>query len=226
VCGIDIDCVSNICEDTTCCATTCAGACKRCDVAGSQGTCKNVDVNLQVTGCTGSQACDGAGNCKTKNGQSCVNNTECLTGQCQDGVCCNAACSGACARCDIAGSVGTCKNVDPGGQVANCTGTMACDGNNNCRKVDGQSCGGNNECSSGNCVDEDLMTGGLQGICCNTSCTELCKSCDGSKTEGGVNGVCDLIKTKTDPDEECPNSCNTSSGNGCCFFNGSMNICK
>ena len=227
MCGQDIECLGKVCEDLTCCNAACAGPCRRCDIMGKQGTCSNVDANAQVTGCTGAQACDGSGNCKTKNGQSCGGNAECMSNVCQDGVCCNNGCAGACARCDIPGSIGTCTNVAPGEQVAGCTGTSACDGSNGCKKVNGQACAAGSECVSGFCVDEDLATSGTQGVCCNAACTDVCKSCAGAKTVGGINGVCDLILHKTDPDDECSGvGCNSANGGGCCFFNGSTNVCK
>jgi hypothetical protein len=44
----------------------------------------------------------------------------------------------------------------------------------------GETCGGNDECESGICSE---------GICCNETCTEPCKSCDGTQT-GGTTGLC------------------------------------
>ena len=42
------------------------------------------------------------------NGQPCSMATDCASGQCADGVCCNVDCSGRCRACNLAGSVGTC----------------------------------------------------------------------------------------------------------------------
>src|SRR5262249_46636242 len=119
-CALDTDCITGFCADGICCDNACNGACNRCDITGSQGTCKAVDANMQPMGCSGNQACDGAGNCKSSNGQSCGAGTDCLSSNCQDGVCCNSACAGACARCDIPGSIGTCNNVAIGLQVQGC----------------------------------------------------------------------------------------------------------
>lgn len=216
VCALDNECLSDVCEDTVCCNVVCGGACKRCDIGGNNGTCGNVAKDTEPTGCASPSACDGAGNCKTQGGKPCGGNSECISGFCQDGVCCNSSCNGACARCDVAGSVGTCKNVTTGEQVTGCNGNNACDGNNGCKLVNGQSCTAANQCATGFCVDEDPAAGVL-GFCCDAACTETCKSCAAAKTIGGVNGACDFIKVKTDPDNECSaNMCNGANGKGCC----------
>ncbi|MBL8715439.1 MAG: hypothetical protein JNL79_05555 [Myxococcales bacterium] len=69
-------------------------------------------------------------------GGACAKATECASGFCVDGVCCNAACGGQCEACDVAGSVGTCSPVSgaPHGARTACvaagTGVCArmCDG--------------------------------------------------------------------------------------------------
>jgi hypothetical protein len=60
--------------------------------------------------------------------------TECASGFCVDGVCCNAACTGQCEACDAAGLLGTCSPVigAPHGARTACGGTgcaaTKCDG--------------------------------------------------------------------------------------------------
>jgi hypothetical protein len=206
-CAVNADCLSGICEDLVCCDVECAGACERCDLGAGKGTCGFVPQNMQVSGCTGSQACDGNGGCKNVVGQPCGSNGECLSGFCQDGYCCNSACAGTCARCDQPGKVGICTNLTAGYQVGGCNGTMACDGMNGCKKVNGQTCAANGECASGFCTD---------GFCCNVQCNGLCQACAATKTMG-VNGTCSNITDKIDPDDECFGAgCNTNNGNGCC----------
>jgi len=48
------------------------------------------------------------------NGSACQTGSECGSGFCVDGVCCNNACSGLCERCDISSSVGMCSPVPSG----------------------------------------------------------------------------------------------------------------
>jgi hypothetical protein len=38
-CAADSGCVSGICADGVCCATTCTGACRSCNVTGQEGVC-------------------------------------------------------------------------------------------------------------------------------------------------------------------------------------------
>lgn len=48
-------------------------------------------------------------------GPACGAPTDCASGHCVDGVCCESACGGACEACDLPGSVGRCEPV-PAGQ--------------------------------------------------------------------------------------------------------------
>jgi hypothetical protein len=211
MCSLDADCLSGLCQDGVCCNADCAGACNRCDLPGMVGQCGYVPSGMSVSGCTGSKACDGNGGCKTTNGQSCGSDGECLSTFCQDGVCCNNACSGVCAVCNLGGTVGTCTNVPQGGQPGGCNGTKACDGMNGCKKVNGQACSQASDCASGFCPDE----GADQKYCCDKACSGTCQSCRADKTGLATNGICGFIKAKTDPDMEC-SGCNMASGHGCC----------
>ena len=85
---------------------------------------------------------------------ACAAGSECGTGNCTDGVCCNAACAGACDACDVPGFVGTCSPRPDGSSCANAS---YCDGVETCR-------GG--ACSPGApvaCVDPD----GLVPLACS-----------------------------------------------------------
>lgn len=220
-CMIDGDCLSGVCEDNVCCDQPCDGACYRCDLPATTGTCTAVDLDQQVTGCTGTKACDGNGNCKTLQGLTCGGNSECLSGFCEDSVCCDMACPGSCARCNLAGGVGTCGSVPQGQQPPGCGGTNACDGMGGCKKINGQTCTAGSECASGFCPDEVVGP----KYCCNTDCTGTCQSCAAAKTNG-TNGVCSNIKDKTDPDGECTVSgmtCNGGNGSHCCNGAGMCN---
>lgn len=107
-----------------------------------------------------------------------------------------------------------------GGQVSGCNTNNACDGSNNCKKLDGQTCAGGSECLSNNLPERWRRHGDR----CDTACAGLCMSCAGTKTVGAINGVCDLIKDKTIY-SECAGSC-MGNGNGCCVFSGGMNVCQ
>jgi len=215
-CAGPTDCLSGNCEDSVCCNVACAGACKACNLPNKVGVCSNVDANAQPAGCDTTKACDANGNCKNLNGQPCNSGFECVNGVCTDSTCCNSQCMGSCARCDLAGSVGTCMNVPAGQQVSNCNNTQACDGNNVCKKASGQTCNMPSECATGFCPSE---VG--QKFCCDAACTDNCLSCAGGKTTLGTNGICSFVKTNTDPNDNCAGTCN--SGTNCCDGAGMCN---
>ncbi len=71
-------------------------------------------------------------------------------------------------------------------------------------KEPGGACARNAECSSGFCVD---------GVCCDTPCSEACVACTAAKKGSGVDGACGPVAEDTDPDDDCapdpgyPTSC-------------------
>jgi hypothetical protein len=46
-------------------------------------------------------------------GGDCITPSQCATGFCVDGVCCNAACNPSFGRCDLPGQRGTCAGISP-----------------------------------------------------------------------------------------------------------------
>jgi hypothetical protein len=87
VCSSDGECVDGSCTDGVCCNTTCDTQCFSCNQANSLGTCTPVvkydeDPNAMTT-CMGMRACNGIGLCLLKDGQTCVNNGDCISGKCQ-----------------------------------------------------------------------------------------------------------------------------------------------
>ncbi len=89
------------------------------------------------------------------------------------------------------------------------TVTQAC-------KSQGTSCSLTSECCAGSCAD---------GVCCNSSCTGTCVSCN---LAGGV-GVCSYIPSGQDPVDECygtgtcGGTCNNSGG---CQYPGTSVTCS
>ena len=153
-------CGSGSCVDGVCCGTTCTATCMSCKVTGSLGTCINVpsgqtDSNATVT-CTAPNACNGAGACKKSNGQACALGTDCVSGSCADGVCCNTACATACMACNLVATMGTCSNIASGQPDANpanaCTGINLCNGAGGCKLAPGQPCMLAAQCSSNLCT--------------------------------------------------------------------------
>jgi len=197
VCAMGTTCLSANCVDGVCCANACAGTCKACNVAGSVGSCVNVPLNSDDTfpanACVGTNSCDGNGACKKDNGASCSLAGECLSGNCVDNVCCGSASCATCQTCN-GGTPGTCTNITSGqpdnNPVAACTGNNQCDGNGACKKINGQSCAAVGDCLSGFCVDT---------VCCNTSCTTSCNSCNVT----GLAGTCSIAWAGDDPHNNC-----------------------
>ena len=201
------ECMSGNCVDGVCCNSGCGASCNACNVAGSVGTCTPIpsgtDPGNECNGNGGNDVCNGAGQCKEINGTGCVMGTECLSGFCQDGVCCNNTCTGTCQSCNLAGTVGMCTNIangqDPGNE---CAGVTTCNGAGACTKLpDGTSCSVAGECMSGNCID---------GVCCDTACGAACFSCN----LGGSAGTCTPIPLGTDPGNDCPGNGGTDVCNG------------
>ncbi|HRI65841.1 MAG TPA: hypothetical protein PK156_16455 [Polyangium sp.] len=207
-CMDSAECASTFCADGICCANACTGGCMTCNATGSPGTCSNILFGAEdIPLCTGTNSCDGMGVCKRDNGQPCGMNTDCTSGFCADGVCCNEGCTQSCRTCNRTGSVGTCTNVPAGSFDTNgnppCTTSSQCDGNGVCKALNGVACNAGPECLSGFCAD---------GFCCGNICNQLCRSC-AATLNGGTDGVCGNTKVGLDPDNECPGTCN---GAGMC----------
>ncbi|MBK8255273.1 MAG: hypothetical protein IPK82_21760 [Polyangiaceae bacterium] len=209
------ECSSNFCVDGVCCNTACNTLCNACTAVkkgtGTDGTCGVVSAGLDPDAeCAGTLACNGASLCKVPTGEACVAGTDCITGFCADGVCCNAACTGSCQACTAAkkgsGTDGSCGNIaistDPDNE---CFGAITCNGSGACGSLaNGSTCTANGECSSGFCVD---------GVCCNSVCNTLCNACTAVKKGSGADGTCGVVASGLDPDAECAGAqvCNGSS---------------
>ncbi|MBI5481377.1 MAG: choice-of-anchor D domain-containing protein, partial [Deltaproteobacteria bacterium] len=188
-CVIGGDCASGFCKDGVCCDTACTTPCKSC----TTGTCTTVASAEDPPECTGSYTCDAGGVCRLKGGQSCTLPSDCGTGFCKDGVCCNAACTAPCLSC----STGTCTPVVSGDDNPECTGTATCDVAGACRQKNGQGCAAASDCASGFCKD---------GKCCNTACDQACLSC--------LTGACTPVVSADDV-PECTGN-NTCDATGAC----------
>ncbi len=131
----------------------------------------------------------------------CEDNSECSSGFCVDGVCCDRACEGTCEACGTPGLVGVCSPVSgaPRGTRDECE--MCADGSCVGAPLSaGEMCGASLECESEICVggtcrggengdacaSGDDCLGGIctDGVCCERACGSPCKACDVAGSEG------------------------------------------
>jgi len=211
------NCKSGNCVDGVCCAQTaaqCNGTCKSCNVPGSAGTCANVLPGSPDDTCPSDLACDSSQQCKALLGHACTSFSECASGQCTDGVCCNTACNGTCQVCNLAAKRGTCSPVpkdieDPPTCVSDDVTPRACDGTGTCgagKRAAGKPCTAGVQCQSTYCVD---------GFCCGSACNTACYTCG----KAGSEGSCTYIAvgypdhSATTPCDSPNQSCN---GSGTC----------
>ena len=106
--------------------------------------------------------------------------TDCASGHCADGVCCNSDCNGTCQQCNLAAKPGTCSPVPSGIEdPPNCTSdpvnSRFCDGSGVCSAGPraGKPCTAGVQCTSKFCID---------GFCCNSSCANTCYTCGIART--------------------------------------------
>jgi hypothetical protein len=157
---------------------TCTGTTKLCN-----GTC--IATTSCCGGCTGGTPVCSNGTCVAKTiGDACSTSTECGTGVCADGVCCNVACVGQCESCATANSKGTCTPVTTPRTACAGSGVCAgvCDGSTQNRKAcvypdDKTSCGAGASCASGKLATAAVCNGA--GTCNGstiTPCTYGCRT--------------------------------------------------
>jgi len=169
---------------TECKPGTCDGASvSDTNVCDGEGRCKagptticapfNCDQKTSkcATTCTSNTDCAAGilcvnGSCGPKpNGAVCGKDSECKSGFCTDGLCCNVACKGACISCNQQGRGGTCWPIDVGGAdphtvcqtqaPATCGMTGACDGIGGCARFAAQIV-----CTAPSCSGDRLNTAG------------------------------------------------------------------
>ncbi len=101
-------------------------------------------------------------------GLSCTTNSQCATGFCMSGVCCDTACNGGCGACNLTGKVGTCSAVANGTVCRASTGT--CDVAETCngtvltcpadgKAANGTTCNDSNACTSGDTCQSGVCGG-------------------------------------------------------------------
>lgn len=219
-CSTKNECVTGYCADGVCCNAACSSTCESCinaDTGGIDGICGYIQTNTDpYNECGGTDVCNGSGSCVKILGEPCATGSDCLSGNCVDGVCCDTSCKYSCEACiatKTGGADGTCENIiantDPDNE---CADSLVCGVTGVCGKPLGAKCSTGSECSSKICVEG--------GVCCNTTCSSTCESCIGVLT-GGVDGTCSHITDGLDPYGECgaTHYCNGYGGCQTCFDN-------
>lgn len=217
-------CASGTCDDKGICVNcTKDGDCQ----TGTTPTCDqtlNTCISCSDTIKNGTETTpDCGGNCKICDGDACSKGMDCKSGQCFDGVCCNAACAGLCQACNLPGSIGVCTSV-PAGQpdATDCDSPMdACNGAGACKKAAGAMCAQGSECGSGFCFaglcrteDGGDCTTGL--TCASGSCLNLkCADCGGAGD--CASAVCTAMTCKAPLGAACEGD--SDCGAGTCQFN-------
>jgi len=134
-CTDGAQCASSFCVDGVCCGNACVGPCRSCNQPNNDGICMPYAQGTNPAAeCTGGMTCNGAGACgpatggPKANGELCTATTDCVSGFCKDGVCCNNACDTPCRTCET----GTCTNVTRKPDPPECYGTMTCNAAGKC----------------------------------------------------------------------------------------------
>ncbi|APR78023.1 Tryptophan synthase alpha chain [Minicystis rosea] len=162
----------NVCG---CTPKTCAQLGKTCGTV-SDGCVGTLNCNDSTKNGTETDVDCGGTTCGNKcgNGKTCSAGSDCTSGFCVDGVCCNSACTGTCQACTAAlkgsGPDGTC------GAIA--TGT---DPNNECQDQGQTSCGNDGFCDgAGACRKYTSGTVCTAASCASSSTLTKAKTCNGT----------------------------------------------
>jgi hypothetical protein len=189
---------ASVCNGSGACTVVATSACASnlCATDGS-GKCSG---SCTAASCSTGFYCDSTGTCaKTlDNGVSCSVGTQCSSGYCVDGVCCDGQCNGQCQSCAASGSVGKCAAVKgaPMSPRAACGGTGKCTAQ--CDGTNGSACtypGSSTVCTPASCSTGNLTT---QSVCNGSgSCTAATTNTCPSNLCGSDNASCASSCTAT-----------------------------
>jgi hypothetical protein len=165
-------------------------------------------------------------------GLGCSSASQCPTGNCVNGVCCDTACNGGCGACNLAGSLGTCTALSNGTACRAAAGTCdvaeSCNGSSLncpadafksastvCRTAAGE-CDVGENCSgtSAACPTDAKKPNGTTctddgNVCTTDTCNGSAATCQHPAGNAGTvcrasAGVCDLAESCTGTSSTCP----------------------
>jgi hypothetical protein len=229
VCSAGSDCSSTNCVGSICCDKPCADVCFACTNAltasSPDGTCAAIasgkdDTQARcgtaaaATSCGNTGHCDGKGTCEKYGGTTTCMQPSCGSGSFIPAATCDGkgACAAAAAQdcqgftCSVTSGCATACTADTDCINGYCTAAKTCAA----KKIDGSTCGGNNECVHASCVG---------GICCESQCTGLCDSCAQADTNQ-QSGLCKPIKAMGSSKGLCAVDAATCGRDGTCDGNG------
>ncbi len=175
-------CLNAVSTTSQCVAGSCVSTPASCSNYQCNGTACGSTCTVDSQ-CVAAAHCDSGGTCVADkaNGASCTGSSQCTSGNCVDGVCCNLPCAGLCQACTAAlkgsGSNGTCGNIanasDPQNECPDdgpCGRNGSCDGSGACAQyATGTSCGAPT-CSAASQTTYTCNGAGLCNVPASTSC--------------------------------------------------------
>jgi hypothetical protein len=203
-CTAGAQCQSTFCVDSVCCDSSCVSRCTACDVAGTLGACKPVPAGQDpdnecdqeaASTCGRDGTCDGQGDCRRYPAGfqcmpgGCTGATERAAGTCSGTGVCQPGATRSCSPNLCQGS--TCASQCAG--PADCQTGFFCEaGKCMLKRAAGMACSIAEQCGTGFCID---------GVCCSSSCGQLCYACN----LAGNLGMCTAVPDGPDRgDGDCP----------------------
>lgn len=167
-------------------------------------------------GCSNNEDCQAPSVCRDGScgkkvpGSLCTRGTECSTGHCAQGICCNTACNSTCHACNLPRTLGICTALpegasDPSGTCKDegersCGTDGTCNGSGGCRKFGAdivckpQSCTKGVKTAASLCDGAGTCVAGATVPCapyvCNGGGTDCFSSCRGSGAECQAPNLC------------------------------------
>ncbi|MDQ3335644.1 MAG: OmpA family protein [Myxococcota bacterium] len=188
-CSGDEECDSEICNGGVCQP---ANQCGNGELEGTE-VC---DDGNQIP----NDGCEN--NCKKSDGQTCTGDEQCESGICNNNVC---QPDNVCGNGEIEGT----EACDDGNQIPN----DGCE--NNCKKSDGQTCTGNDQCESGICNNNVCQPNNQCGNGVREG-SEVCDDGNQTPNDGCENNCKRSLGAPCEDDDECnSNTCDTAGSDTC-----------